>query len=183
MILPTKEELDAIDMTPVVAQFQNVDETKFLSMEAGKEHYRLLRWISENSNGKQIAELGCYMGLSTMCLAWNMHNDVTCFDIDYSFLKWKKQPGNVKRLLVEGDHDFYKGIIVSDIIFVDTNHFGKMELAVYKFLKQSNWKGILIYDDIYLNDEMKSVWEAIDMPKIDATDIGHIYGTGIIEFK
>lgn len=182
MILPTKEELDAIDMQPVVDQFHKVDEVKFLSMPAGQEHYRLLRWISENNNDVHISELGCYMGLSTVCLAWNKRNEVLTYDNYFNFIKWKKRPSNVSLSEAKGEHYYNPLIAFSNIIFVDTNHFGVMELAVYKHLKENNWKGILIYDDIYLNDEMKAVWGAIDMPKIDATEIGHVYGTGIIEF-
>lgn len=181
MILPTKEELDAIDMEPVKAMFQKVPETRFLTMKAGEEHYRLLRWISEKHNEIMIAELGSYMGLSTVCLAWNKENVVYAYDVDFSLLKWKEQPKNVDLIQVKDQSFFHETIIACDIIFVDTNHFGVMELAVYKFLKEREWKGVLIYDDIYLNDEMKRVWESIDKYKIDATALGHVYGTGIVK--
>lgn len=182
MTLPSAKELNEIDMTPVVDLFKPVDEVKFLSMFAGQEHYRLLRWIAENNQHKRIVEIGAYMGLSTVCLAWNDQNFVTSYDGDFSQLKWKETPKNVHCLQTLSDHYFYPGVIYSDIIFVDTWHFGKMEAALYEYLKSFNWKGLLIYDDIFLNDEMSAFWKSVDMEKIDATALGHSYGTGIIEF-
>lgn len=186
MILPTKEQLDAMDMEPVKRMFHNVPETKFLTMEAGKEHYRLLRWLSESQTGIVISEVGTYMGLSTVCLAWNKLNPVISYDVDYSVLKWRQRPDNVACIKMPNEpHTFSKSIIQSDVIFIDTSHFGIMEKEVFTYLTGNDWKGILIYDDIYLNDGMKSAWEFIksQVAVTDATDIGHIYGTGIIEFK
>lgn len=181
MNLPSALELNQIDMRPVVDHFIKADETKYLTMPAGKEHYRLLRWFAETNSNKRITEIGCHMALSTVCLAWNKQNMVTTYDIDYSYLKWKQQPNNVYRLQTFGANSFYPGVYYSDIIFVDTAHYGIMEIELFKYLKSMEWKGLLIYDDIYLNDEMMAFWKAVDVPKIDATNIGHSTGTGIIE--
>jgi len=184
MTLPTKSELDAIDMRPVVSKFKNVDEVKFLSMSAGQEHYRLLRWISENYKNSVIAEVGTYMALSTVCLAWEKTNAVISYDVTYDYLKWKERPDNVACILMPPDQNgFPKSIINAGIIFIDTNHYGVMEKNVFDYLIANEWKGVLIYDDIYLNDEMTAAWDYISVEKIDATSIGHVYGTGIIEIK
>jgi hypothetical protein len=43
--------------------------------------------------------------------------------------------------------------------------------------------GTLILDDIYLNDDMVNFWNQINDDKIDATNIGHSTGTGVVFLK
>lgn len=182
MNLPTKRELDAIDMSDIVAKLKRCPEIDFISEPAGVNHYRLLRWFGAIYPGSYISEIGTYMGLGTICLADNTRNKVVTYDVDFSFLKWKQPPSNIEIRPAYGLNSFSNDIISSTIIFVDTFHEGIVERAVYDFLKSKNWKGILIYDDIYYNEPMRKFWESLPEPKIDATNIGHSPGTGIIEF-
>jgi hypothetical protein len=106
---------------------------------------------------------------------------ITSYDTDFSHLHLKDK-GLFNFVQAMSTNEFYSDILSTNIIFVDTWHEGKMERAVYDFLVANNWKGVLIYDDIYYNDAMKAFWASLPEPKIDATHIGHSTGTGIIEF-
>lgn len=183
MTLPSAKELNEIDMSDILSNVIDCPEKSYISAYAGKEHYRLLRWISENHPYKHIAEIGCYMGLSTLCLAANKNNMVTTFDINFDALKWVAHPGNVTRLQTFGEDAFYPGVVYSDIIFVDTWHNGVMEEALYNYLTSIKWNGLLILDDIFLNDAMTAFWRKVRHDKMDATTLGHSTGTGIIEMK
>lgn len=182
MILPSKYELDAIDMETISRDFKPCPEIEFLKEPAGTNHYRLLKWISRNYPYAKFSELGTYMGLSTLCLASDPTVLVTTYDVDFQYVKWRQRPKNVQVKHAEGLNAFNDDIISSTIIFVDTFHEGVMERMVYDYLVRNKWKGILIYDDIYYNEPMRKFWESLPGPKIDATDIGHVTGTGIIEF-
>ncbi len=68
---------------------------------------------------------------------------------------------------------------------VDTLHFPETQPFEYEFLnvlRQNDWKGLLVLDDIHYNDEMKRFWESIPVAKYDLTDVGHASGTGIVDF-
>lgn len=182
MKLPTKIELDHIDMSDIVAKMKPCPELSFLSEPAGMNHYRFFRWLGAVYPGSVISELGTYMGLATMCFADTASNKVITYDVDFSFVKWKEKPKNIELRTAIGFNYFPPEITNSTIIFVDTYHEGIMENAIYKYLIDKKWKGILIYDDIYYNQEMRRFWDSIPEPKINATEIGHVSGTGIIEF-
>ena len=179
MTLPTKEELDAYDMRPIMAMFAPVPEIQFINEPAGVNHYRLLRWFGEK--GLVVADIGTYMGLSAASLAHG-GSKVVSYDTNFDHRHLKvKALTNIHFQLVQGI-EFDPYISRADLILVDTWHEGIMERNIYDYLKSVNWKGVLIYDDIYYNDAMKDFWNSLPEPKIDATHIGHVTGTGIIEF-
>jgi hypothetical protein len=74
-------------------------------------------------------------------------------------------------------------LLSSKIILLDTFHDGGFELEFLNYLKGINYSGVLILDDIHLNNEMKSFWENINEDKLDITNIGHGSGTGVVYFK
>ena len=50
-------------------------------------------------------------------------------------------------------------------------------------LERLGFTGILLVDDINLNDQMRRVWADISRPKLDITSIGHHTGTGAVLFE
>lgn len=91
----------------------------------------------------------------------------------------------------------YKHLLLSSsLIMIDIDpHDGILEYEMYLWLKNNNYKGFIIYDDIFLekghlaNDysettnNMIDFWNKIpDNEKIDITHIGHWSGTGIVCF-
>jgi hypothetical protein len=67
---------------------------------------------------------------------------------------------------------------------------------MYEWLKQNDYKGIIIYDDIYLKkghavdgfdtttNDMVEFWNKIPNEyKIDLTHVGHWSGTGLVSFN
>ena len=53
----------------------------------------------------------------------------------------------------------------------------------YNYIKNLGYVGTLILDDIYLNNDMINFWNQINDDKIDATNIGHSTGTGVVFLK
>jgi hypothetical protein len=182
MTLPTPEVLNAYDMSPVAAMFKSCPEISYLYSPAGIEHYRLLRWVGENYSGKVIFDIGTYMGLSAGCFTHSNRNTVWTYDISFDALKLKEPHYNIWEEIVGDENCVPVNLLKANIIFVDTWHNGVMERKIYDQLLAANWKGLLIYDDIYYNDAMREFWASLPEPKIDATNIGHSTGTGIIEF-
>jgi len=189
----TNAELDDIDMMPIYEQFPAIPEREYLLNKSGIDHYRLLVWLSlqaeRNGTSSSIIELGTYQGLSAACLAVNPSIYLSSFDTDFRYLQWKAPLSSSKniRFLLVNDEDALPDaafLLYADIIFCDTWHNGKMEKELFEVLKKWNWVGLLIYDDIYYNNAMKEFWNSIDHPrKADISHLGHITGTGIIDFS
>ena len=62
-------------------------------------------------------------------------------------------------------------------------HDGVQEVEMMEFLEEKGWKGILLLDDIGPAwPEVQDMWDAIEEPKIDVTEVGHMSGTGLVNF-
>jgi len=162
------------------------------------QHYHLLGYMSTLVNNSIIIDSGTHRGGSAIALSFNQSNTVYTYDrsptrggIQHNVTNI---PNNVKfdsnadittLIKTEKGH-----ILNSSIFFLDINHEGPDEIKIFEFLLSNNYNGILILDDIHMNDPMKSVWNYIkstDVIAFDATDIGHLCdnesGTGIVIFN
>jgi predicted O-methyltransferase YrrM len=162
--------------------------------EPGMNHYHLFANISKQINDKTIIDLGTYRGFSALAFSYNNSNKVSTFDLeeDYAYrhhtlfqdqkIKGKENIEYFYEDIFREDmmDDIKEKILNSNIIFMDAgDHKGKnMELFLIKLLKENNYQGLVIWDDIKLNDDMKFVWNTLKDEKIYTTDKGHWSGTG-----
>ena len=178
ILATTNEKLNSLD-TSFINQYQLYHNISYFNGESGREHYRLLMHISSLYFNEVLFDIGINKCMSALALSYNQFNKIKTFDI-VSIL-----PENPKRFNIEyilGDSIEDKDIKNTPFIFLDVNHDGIYENIIYKFLKLINWNGLLMLDDIHLNDEMKEFWNSIEYKKHDITKIGHWSGTGIVEF-
>lgn len=176
---PSAKTLNKIDMSNILSMIPAADTNlKYIDMEAGQEHYRLLVWLGSNVKG-HILELGTFRGHSALCLG-HKGNEVHSSDIE-NHLSIIQKPDNVHfninelGYLMAGDR--------TNLIFIDTLHDGVYESQVLDYLRKIEWKGILVMDDIVLFPELAELWKQIPERKEDWTDIGHHSGTGVIWFE
>ena len=148
--------------------------------ESGKEHYRLLIYISNLLDNVTIFDVGTNKCMSALALSSNPLNRVKSFDI-IKLLPENPIVDNIEYILGDSTKDL--DLLKSPIIFLDVDHDGTYEDIFYNHLKSINWKGILILDDIHLNEPMKKFWEIITEEKYDITKIGHWSGTGLVIFN
>lgn len=152
---------------------------KYYHYPAGAEHYRLLTYISKLYDGEIICDVGTNNGCSALALSENSNNIVKTFDIvDY------KEPDTLIKdniIFFLDDVMKYEEVLKQTrLIFLDANHDGIFEKKIYDKLKEVNFKGILLLDDIHLNDNMKSFWGSIPEEKYDLSIKGHNTGTGLV---
>lgn len=176
---PTAEQINErladVEIPPVIL----AADGGYINGKPGREHYRLLAWLSFQYNYIQIAEIGTHIGLGAIALATNTKNKVITFDIKHREGELPL-PENAERKIVYPE--YMDEVIKSAIIFYDAKHEGIEEKAFYDELKRRDWRGVLVLDDIHLNDEMREFWKSIDLPKEDWTDVGHHTGTGVVYF-
>jgi len=173
--------LDALDMQALVDKITVYQE--YFTLPSGQEHYRLLRYLATQVPGN-ITELGTHAATSVVAMSAGTKHYITTYDIIDEKHRAFEDLDNVTFRLCEFDEDAgYKDFILnSKMIFIDAPHDGIFETRAYNWLKANNYKGLTIWDDIHLNDPMKTFWSMVDLPKQDISKYGHITGTGAIYF-
>lgn len=183
--------LNEIDMSAMEAYTSwKPSHTKYFTMEAGKEHYRLLTFlaseVSKNESNKPIIDIGTFLGFSALALSTIPKSKVVSFDIidcipdDVQGLTVKTKE-NIELRITDCLNEI-DTLIDTDLICLDVAHDTSTEIEVLSALKEHNYKGILFLDDIHLSKEMDDWWNSIDLPKYDVSKYGHWSGSGLVVF-
>lgn len=187
MKIPTLKQIQTINLTDLFDAHvvSSTHKSYFLDVE-GREHYKLLAAISTNAaKGSTLIDLGTYKGLSALALSYNHEVNVVTYDISdvalYDHIVASRSNIEFRKLSCFDDIEF---IAKSDFIFLDIDpHDGNQEARFIEELSKTNYKGVVICDDIHLNDKMRSMWKELKHEKKDITHIGHSTGTGLIFIK
>lgn len=166
----------------------SMTDREYFKAEPGQEHYALLEWIGGRFAGSTVLDLGTYRGASALALAATKKLDVVTVDChEVSSFMFRQVP-NIRRI-----HDDVVDWLLTDeaaalvrtvpLIVMDLSHDGWTERAVYGQLERLGFEGILLLDDINLNDSMRRFWAEISRPKLDLSGIGHHTGTGAVLFE
>ncbi len=190
----TVEKINKVDP---ISLFRSYNLGNEVYGELGKEHYRLLSYFSTLVDNKNIIEIGTHNGEGTVALSYNKSNTIYSFDIIDKISQDKdrkniKNIKNIKLLIddimtnIETRNKYKELILTSSFIFMDVDpHNGLMEYDFYTFLKENNYNGFVICDDIkYFQGMRDNFWNKIpDEYKYDITHLGHWSGTGIFTFN
>jgi len=158
----------------------------------GDQHYMLLAYLSSLFDNKHIIEIGTHVGESAVALSYNKNNIIYTFDIIDKVSEEKKQVNNIKFIIDDIMSNFetrekWKEIILSSaFIFLDVDpHNGFMEYDFYLFLKENNYDGFVVCDDIWYFKEMRNnFWYKIEYQyRYDISHLGHWSGTGVFTFN
>ena len=167
----------------------NIEYLKNISIDsahwydAGVCEYKLYAYISTFFNNSIILDVGTRTGGSALALSYNDNNQVISYDlIDHGCSNIKKNNIIWKTQDFRDDDTLDYNKI--SIIMIDVDpHDGIQELEMFNFLKEKNWKGILLLDDIGPDwPFIQKLWNDFDDTKLDVTEIGHFSGTGIVSF-
>jgi predicted O-methyltransferase YrrM len=170
-------------------KYNELNDSEFFG-KCGKEHYKLLSYLSKQFDNSIIIDIGTFRGASAAALSSNKTNSVISFDINNSRFQQLNSIENIKfnidDVLNPNVLKKHENLILnSSLIFLDIDpHIGKEEYKFLLFLKEKNYKGLLILDDIWYFKSMRdNLWFLIPSEnKCDITDIGHWSGTGLVYF-
>lgn len=151
--------------------------------DAGISEYRLYAYLSNIFNNKVILDIGTRTGGSALALSHNIKNKVISYDLveqGASSIKRENIEWKIQNFMEDETIPWNK----VSIIMIDVDpHDGSQEREMMSWLREKNWKGILIHDDIGPDwPDIQTMWNEINDEKYDLTDIGHISGTGIVNF-
>ena len=160
----------------------------------GREHYRLLAYLTSNLTNATIIDIGTHKGWSALALS-NPESNVTIhtFDIidklttqESTLLAQRGVKTHIEDLWNPTIRENWKDtILASELIFLDVDpHNGKMEYDLYLWLQKNDYQGIIVCDDIWHFEHMRhNFWHKIPPhERMDLTPYGHWSGTGLICF-
>jgi hypothetical protein len=188
MTLKIDNNVHRIDLSPFlpyVRKYIHTQKESYLIAEAGVEHYKLLAYLSSQLPPmSRVADFGTYCGDSAIALASNpLVKVITCDprDIIGDEGCYKRLPNIV--YYKASALDVLPYVLDAKIIFVDIGlHESVIEKQILDFCISHEYKGIAVYDDIYLNPPMHHFWNEIKLLKYDVTEVGHYSGTGVVIF-
>ena len=143
---------------------ENIGKVDSVQFAPGKEPHKLLGYLTY---GKKISDSLSILNIShdksfESILKYNQSDVISTTELDLNLIANK-----------------------FDVIIIDVDpHDGNFERNAFKKCKMINYKGIIIYDDTLLNNNMKTFWaELPEDIKIDVTKYGHWSGTGIVNLN
>ena len=185
-----KKDLDCIDLSTLQSKYQytSINWYEFVNSQ-GIEHYKLLAYLSSFYKGRDIFDIGTHRGASALALSHTAENTVYSFDIEHKYTLPKVS--NIQYALEDLWSESVRSkweekLLGSAFIFLDIDpHEGTREFEFYKWLKQKNYQGFLICDDIWYFKPMRDAfWYKIPSEdKLDITEVAHWSGTGIVRFQ
>ena len=181
----------------------NIATIHDVQQPCGVEHYFFLAALSLQFKTAKMIELGTHNGRSTIALNYGNllnknNNSIYTYDIEYYLLPdifnnttINFRMENLFDTTIRENNKEH--ILSSDLIFIDVDpHEGLVEYDMYLWLKENNYQGFILFDDIHLGpghlgvtsgNSMQQFWDKIDNEyKLDLTKIGHWSGTGLVCF-
>jgi predicted O-methyltransferase YrrM len=158
---------------------------EYFYLEEGKEHYQLLAYLSSKVDGKLFFDVGTYRGSSALALGYNKNNKVVSYDITNSRISDFSDESNIEFFIGNSIED--PNLLKSDLILLDTAHDGVYESRFLKFIKDNNYKGIVIMDDVNYYPILKDLAAQLESRNVvellDLTAVGHFSGTLALSFN
>ena len=174
-----KEDVQNLDNSALEAISLNPNDW----LSAGQSEYRLYGYLSTFFNQSYILDVGTRNGGSALALSYNETNKVISYDlVEQGASQIEKD--NITFKIQDFREDETLEWDKISIIMIDVDpHDGVQEVEMMEFLEEKGWKGILLLDDIGPAwPEVQDMWDAIEEPKIDVTEVGHMSGTGLVNF-
>lgn len=185
-----KLALDALNAINLESIRPFVKESEWFYQPPGREHHKLLAYLSTLFTNRTIFDIGTHHGDSAHALAFNQTNRVYSFDITDRVPAHRRQCLNIDYQLTDLFNATTRAawkdrLLASALIFIDIDpHEGSREFELVTWLYNNSYEGIIVLDDIWYFKEMRNnLWYRIEGKyKTDLTQVGHWSGTGLVSF-
>ena len=178
-IVLKKSEIRNLDVFELESVSLNANDW----LSAGQSEYRLYAYLSTCFNDSVILDVGTRVGGSALALSYNENNRFISYDLTEQGAS-KIVKDNIEFKIQDFREDDSLNYDEISIIMIDVDpHDGVQEVEMMEFLKDRGWQGIILLDDIGPAwPEVQDMWDAIEEPTIDVTEVGHMSGTGLVNF-
>ena len=175
-----KAAIKALDISHLAEQ--SLKKNDWLT--AGQSEYRLYAWLSTQFNNTTILDVGTRTGGSALALSYNETNKVMSYDLQEQGASSGISKSNVQFNIKDFREDDTLDFDNISIIMLDVDpHDGVQEEEMFEWLEEKEWKGLVLLDDIGPQwPEIEDFWNRITFPKLNVTEVGHMSGTGLVNF-
>ena len=175
-----KAAIKALDISHLAEQSLNKNDW----LTAGQSEYRLYAWLSTQFNNTTILDVGTRTGGSALALSYNETNKVMSYDLQEQGASSGISKSNVQFNIKDFREDDTLDFDNISIIMLDVDpHDGVQEEEMFEWLEEKEWKGLVLLDDIGPQwPEIEDFWNRITYPKLNVTEVGHMSGTGLVNF-
>lgn len=189
-VFQISEAIDQVDLSPMYPYVEWHRNCGYFKKGMGEEHYKLLASVSAQCDpGNTVYDIGSFVGMSALALAYNPEVRVVSYDVNDCFTEaavedtTAKQCPNIRFQIADCTKpEEMAEIAKAPIVFLDVDpHDGVQETQIFQALQEAGFRGLLFLDDIYL-DNMKNFWNSIPLRKHDISLYGHHSGTGVVVF-
>ena len=122
-------------------------------------YYHLLRYLSDQYQGKLIFEAGTYKGHGAAVLGMNKRNRVITCDVKAEETYLLTGMKNVEKKICSFNDISDDILLESVFMFIDTAHTGDQERIFYDKLKKIGYKGYTLWDDVNI---FRKDWQSFD---------------------
>lgn len=176
-----RREILKVDLTDQSGSVIDNQYRNYFLANPGREHFMLVASIAALFPKQKVFDVGTHYGLTS--LAMSMCPDVTVVSYDIQDQKrLSKLPSNVeyKYGTFWEDPEF----LTAPFIFMDAEpHDGKHEQEFHDIFLKNNYRGIVLWDDVFSNPQVQGWWDKLDYKRWDLTNAGHWSGTGMIVYE
>jgi hypothetical protein len=183
------ESINNVDLSLHEKFCEWTPNSKYFQLPPGQEHYKLIAYLASQIDGNVILDIGHYQGMSSIALAHNPMKIVKSYDIanclppqEHGKLTSMNLPNVALSVGTEYVYKIPELVEDCSMVVLDIDHNGVTETLLLREFVKAGFKGIMICDDIYLNDAMKRFWNGVTLEKHDISKYGHWSGTGLINF-
>ena len=175
-----KAGIKALDISHLAEQSLNKNDW----LTAGQSEYRLYAWLSTQFNNTTILDVGTRTGGSALALSYNETNKVMSYDLQEQGASSGINKDNIQFNIKDFRDDETLDFENISIIMLDVDpHDGVQEEEMFEWLEEKGWKGLVLLDDIGPQwPEIEDFWNRITYPKLNVTEVGHMSGTGLVNF-
>ena len=175
-----KAAIKALDISHLAEQSLNKNDW----LTAGQSEYRLYAWLSTQFNNTTILDVGTRTGGSALALSYNETNKVMSYDLQEQGASSGISKDNIQFNIKDFRSDDTLDFDNVSIIMLDVDpHDGVQEEEMFEWLEEKGWKGLVLLDDIGPQwPEIEDFWNRITYPKLNVTEVGHMSGTGLVNF-
>lgn len=184
-IVLDKDEIGDVDLSGLNKYVEwHKENFQYFNLGPGKEHYKLLAYLSKTLGCKKLVEFGTYIGQGTVALSYDETKEVHSYDIyswfpeDGSLTAEKRE--NIALHICDYIGDIPEIVEDCDLVFLDIDHTGVTERVIMDALRRAGYKGLVLIDDTNLNDEMRQFYAEIPEKKLDVSGVGHWSGSGLV---
>lgn len=152
------------------------------------EHHGFLTDLGKSYRNAILIDIGTHLGASAYSLSREPSNRVYSFDIVHKrpLPQFPNVSYHLDNLMTPEGRAKWKSVLLSSaVIVLDIDpHEGTLEYEFYEWLRDNDYAGVLVCDDIWHFPTMRrNFWYKIPYAhKLDVTDQAHWSGTGIVRF-